>query len=160
MSKSKKNFDVYKPEEKKVTVDDLKKILDTQVAGIIATLDVQIRQDSRFDTLLALRESYHRFHFESPESEPDYNWASNMASEIRKMHEDIRDIVSEITLESLIEGEFVNPCDAMVEFDECSDWNDVLYQSIIFSAVKPYGQAISDLHDRMVDAKSKIGDDE
>lgn len=130
----------------------IEKIFDKQKKGMLATIDIQLKQDSRFDTLLAIRDSYRRFYSEDVVSLDE---AMAMAKDVKETHEAIKEIMEDMTLEQMTSEEFVNPCDALVDFDDPKSWDMVFKQSIIFSAVQPYGQSFDDLHSRMMDEVSK-----
>ena len=130
----------------------IEEIFDQQKKGMLATIDIQLKQDSRFDTLLAIRDSYRRFYAEDVVSLDE---AMAMAKEVKETHEAIKEIMENMTLEQITAEEFVNPCDALVDFEDPKSWDKVLKQSIIFSAVQPYGQSFDDLHGRMMEEAAK-----
>lgn len=132
-------------------------IFETQRKGMLATLEVQLSQDKRFDTYLAVRESHHRFHFEAPETSISFEDAAKIIDEIYGIHVKIKEIVDSMTLEQFTAEDFVNPADALVEFGDVTDWNEVFHQSLLFSAVQPYGQSFDDLRGRMLEEVAKRG---
>lgn len=136
----------------KKNLPPIEDVFETQRKGMLATIDIQIKQDSRFDTLLAIRESSRRFYNEDVMSIGE---AMAMASEVKKMHETIRKIMETMTIEQMSAEDFTNPCDALVDFDDPKDWDSVFKQSLIFSAVQPYGQSFDDLHGRMLEEVAK-----
>ena len=133
----------------------IEEIFDKQKQGMLATIDIQLKQDSRFDTLLAIRDSYRRFYAEDGGCRDE---AMAMAKEVKETHEAIKEIMENMTLEQMTAEKFVNPCDALVDFEDPKSWDKVLKQSIIFAAVQPYGQSFDDLHGRMMDEVSKRGE--
>ena len=129
----------------------MEEMFETQRQGILATLEVQLNQDLRFDTLMGIREAWHQFHFDAPATEgPSFDYVRNIASDIKVIHERIRDAVLSMTLEQFSSEDWVNPADEYVEFDETKDWEDVFYQSMIFSGVQPYGRSFDDVRSRVM----------
>lgn len=129
----------------------MEEMFETQRQGMLATLDVQIRQDLRFDTLTGIREAWHQFHFDAPATEgPSYDYVRNIAWDIRETHEKLRDEVLSMTLEQFSAEEWVNPADKYVDFDDPKDWEDVFYQSMVFSGVQPYGRSFDDIRSRVM----------
>ena len=129
----------------------LEKVFETQREGILATLEVQIRQDLRFDTLMGIREAWHQFHFDAPATEgPSFDYVRNIAMDILVIHEKIKDEVLSMTLEQFSSEDWENPADKYVEFEATKDWEDVFYQSMIFSGVQPYGRSFDDVRSRVM----------
>lgn len=139
---------------KKPKLPPIEKVFETQKKGMLATIEVQIKQDSRFDTLMAIKQSYDRF-FQSDHDSIDLNNARAIAGTVMKLHEKIKAIIEKIELDAVTAEDFTNPCDALVDFDEPKDWRGVFEQSVLFSAVQPYGQAFDDLHGRMMEEVAK-----
>lgn len=131
--------------------ESIEEMFETQRQGILVTLDVQLRQDLRFDTLMGIREAWQRFHFDRlPEEAPDFNYVRNIAIDVRDAHLKIKEAAEGMTLEQFSSEDWVNPADELVEFDEPKEWEDVFYQSVIFSGVMPYGQSFDDVHSRVM----------
>lgn len=130
----------------------IEEIFDKQKQGMLATIDIQLKQDSRFDTLIAIRESNRRFYGDDSLS---LSGAIAIAAEIKDIHEEIKKIMENMTIEQMIAEEFVNPCDALVNFEDPKSWDKVFKQSLIFSAVQPYGQSFDDLRSRMMEEAAK-----
>lgn len=131
--------------------ETMEQMFEAQRQGILATLEVQLKQDLRFDTLLGIREAWQRFHFDrQPEEAPDFDYVRNIANDVREAHLKIQDAVYSMTLEQFSSEDWVNPADALVEFDEPKEWEDVFYQSVIFSGVMPYGQSFDDVRSRVM----------
>lgn len=129
----------------------MEEMFETQRQGILATLDVQLNQDLRFDTLMGIREAWHQFHFDAPATEgPSFDYVRNIASDIKEIHESIKADVESMTLEQFGAEDWVNPADKYVEFGETKDWEDVFYQSMIFSGVQPYGRSFDDVRSRVM----------
>lgn len=139
---------------KKPKLPPIEKVFETQKKGMLATIEVQIKQDSRFDTLMAMRQSYERFYSVDDET-ITIDRAKDLANSVRMQHQKIREIIESMTLEQMTAEDFTNPCDALVDFDEPENWLDVFKQSIFFSAIQPYGQAFDDLHGRMMEEVAK-----
>lgn len=133
----------------------LEKMFETARSGMLATLEVQLNQDDRFDTLYAIRESYHRFYFDHPEEAPSFDYAKSCAEEIKKVHQQIVDKVLSMTLDEFKSEEFTNPADELVKFDDPDDWEDVFFQSLLFSAVQPYGENFDTIHGRVMEEVAK-----
>lgn len=127
-------------------------VFENQRKGMLATIDIQIKQDSRFDTLLAIRESSRHFYEDDTMS---IHEAIAMAAEIKKTHEAIKEIMETMTIGQMTTEDFVNPCDVLVDFEDPKCWDSVFKQSLIFSAVQPYGQSFDDLHGRMLEEAAK-----
>lgn len=130
----------------------IEEIFDNQKKGMLATIDIQLKQDSRFDTLLAIRDSCRRFYADDVVSLDE---AKDLANSVKMQHQKIREIIESMTIEQITAEEFVNPCDALVDFEDPKSWDDVFKQSVFFSAVQPYGQSFDDLHGRMMDEVNK-----
>ena len=136
----------------KKNLPPIEDVFEIQRKGMLATIDIQIKQDSRFDTLLSIRESNRRFYNDDSLS---IAGAIAMAAEIKGIHEEIKKIMETMTIGQMTTEEFENPCDKLVTFDDPKSWDAVFKQSIIFSAVQPYGQAFDDLHGRMLEEVAK-----
>lgn len=151
---TKKSAAKFEVAGKKPTLPPIEDVFETQKKGLLATIDVQIKQDSRFDTLMAMRQSYERF-FSIDEDTITINEAKELAGRVTMQHKKVRDIIESMTLEQMTAEDFTNPCDALVDFDEPKNWRDVFEQSVFFSAIQPYGQAFDDLHGRMMEEVAK-----
>ena len=149
-----KSASKFKVADKKEALPPIEDVFEVQRKGMLATIDIQIRQDSRFDTLLAIRDSYRRFYGDDIVSLDE---AMAMAKDVKETHEAIKEIMENMTLEQMTAEDFVNPCDVLVNFEDPKCWDSVFKQSLIFSAVQPYGQSFDDLHGRMMDEVSKRG---
>lgn len=128
-------------------------VFANQKKGMLATIEIQIKQDLRFDTMMSVRETYLRFYRDQDEMDLDY--ASRMCHRIEETHRTIRCKINDLELEDIVSEKFTNPCDTLVDFRAPENWKDVFEQSIMFSAVQPYGQAFDDLHARMMEEVSK-----
>lgn len=138
---------------KKPTLPPIEDVFENQKKGMLATIEVQIKQDSRFDTLMAIKQSCDRF-FPNADS-LDLNNAKAIAVQVKLQHKKIKAIIEELELDAVTSEDFVNPCDSLVDFEEPKDWRDVFEQSVFFSAIQPYGQAFDDLHGRMMEEVAK-----
>ena len=86
-------------EGKRKDQETLEKMFETQRQGILATLEVQLNQDLRFDTLMGIREAWQRFHFDrAPEEAPSFEYVRNIANDVREAHLKIQDVVNGMTL--------------------------------------------------------------
>lgn len=150
---TKKSAAKYAIADKKRELPPIEDIFENQKKGMLATIEVQIRQDSRFDTLMAIKQSYDRF-FQDDVS-INLNNARDIAERVKLQHEKVKAIIEELELDAVTAEEFVNPCDPLVDFDEPKNWRDVFEQSVFFSAIQPYGQAFDDLHGRMMEEVAK-----
>lgn len=129
---------------------------ENQRKATLATLDVQLKQDERFDTLMGIREAWHAFHFDAPATEgPSFDYVRNIASDVKEIHERIVSIVENMTVEDFKGEKWANPADQFVDFDEPKDWEDVFYQSMIFSGVQPYGRTFDDIRSRVMEEEGK-----
>lgn len=138
---------------KKPELPPIEDVFEKQKKGMLATIDIQIKQDSRFDTLMAIKQSYDRF-FQDADG-IDLNNARAIAEQVKLQHKKIKMIIEELELDAVTAEDFVNPCDSLVDFEEPKDWRDVFEQSVFFSAIQPYGQAFDDLHGRMMEEVAK-----
>lgn len=150
---TKKSAAKYEIADRKCELPPIEDVFENQKKGMLATIEVQIRQDSRFDTLMAIKQSYDRF-FQDDVS-IDLNNARAIAVQVKLQHEKVKAIIEELELDAVTAEDFVNPCDSLVDFNEPKDWRDVFEQSVFFSAIQPYGQAFDDLHGRMMEEVSK-----
>jgi len=131
--------------------ETLEKMFETQRQGILATLEVQLNQDLRFDTLMGIREAWHQFYFDASATEgPSLDYVRGIASDIKDIHEKIKDDVLSMTLEQFGSEDWENPADRYVEFGDVRDWEDAFYQSMIFSGVQPYGRSFDDVRSRVM----------
>ena len=150
----KKSASKMKLVDGKTELPPIEEVFETQRKGMLATIDIQIKQDSRFDTLMALRQSYERF-FNYDEITILFRDAKDLADSVKMQHQKIREFIESMTLEQMTAEDFTTPCDALVDFEEPENWRDVFEQSVFFSAIQPYGQAFDDLHGRMMDEVSR-----
>lgn len=131
--------------------ESMEEMFETQRQGILATLDVQLRQDLRFDTLMGIREAWHQFYFDAPATEaPSLDYVRSIAADIKGIHERIKDDVLSMTLDQFASEGWENPADKYVGFDDTKDWEDVFYQSMVFSGVQPYGRSFDDIRSRVM----------
>ena len=131
--------------------ESLEKMFETQRQGILATLEVQLNQDLRFDTLMGIREAWHQFYFDAPATEgPSLDYVRSIATDVKGIHEKIKDDVLSMTLEQFSSEDWENPADKYVEFGEVEDWEAAFYQSMIFSGVQPYGCSFDDVRARVM----------
>lgn len=151
---TKKSAAKFEIADRKRELPPIEDVFEKQKKGMISTIEIQIRQDSRFDTLMAIKQSYDRF-FTSDHDGIDLNSARAIAGAVMKLHEKIKEIIEKVELDAMTAEDFTNPCDALVDFDEPKDWRGVFEQSVLFSAVQPYGQAFDDLHGRMMEEAAK-----
>lgn len=136
----------------KASIEDM---FENARKSLRSTLEMNVRQDERFDTLYSIRETYHRFYFDHPTEAPTFEFACNIAQDVKEIHEKLIEIVDKMTLDQFKEEKFDNPANALVEFDAPEDWEDVFYQSIIFAAVQPYGEQFDTLHGRVMEEVAK-----
>lgn len=148
----KKSVAKFTPVKGGKDLPSIEEIFENQKKGMLATIDIQLKQDSRFDTLLAIRDSCRRFYAEDVVSLDE---AKELANSVKMQHQKVREFIESMTLEQVTAEEFVNPCDALVDFDDPKSWDDVFKQSLFFSAVQPYGQSFDDLHGRMMEEVAK-----
>lgn len=133
----------------------LEKMLEDARVTMSTQIKIQVRQDSRFDTLMAIREAWRRFHYDRPDEHAEIAYAIDMASKVRDLHELVGKAVEAMTVEYMTAEEWDNPCDELVEFDDPESWSDVLDQSILFSAIQPYGQHFDDVREQLMNAKEQ-----
>ena len=114
-----KSASKFKVADRKETLPPIEDVFEVQRKGMLATIDIQIKQDSRFDTLLAIRDSYRRFYADDVVSLDE---AMAMAKDVKETHEAIKEIMENMTLEQMTAEEFVNPCDALVDFEDPKSW--------------------------------------
>ena len=133
----------------------LEKMLEDARVTMRAQIKIQVKQDSRFDTLMAIREAYHRFWFDHPEEAPDFDFVKNMAAQVKEMHELVGKAVDAMTIEYMTAEDWENPCDDLVDFDTPKEWQDVFHQSVLFSAIQPYGQHFDDVREQLMNAKAQ-----
>lgn len=150
---TKKSASQFKIADGKRELPPIEDVFENQKKGMVATIEVQIKQDSRFDTMMAVRETFLRFYRD--ENEMTLGYAKKLCAKIKKAHESIMAKVKGLTLEQATSEDWTNPCDKLVDFDDPHEWSEVFEQSIIFSAVQPYGQAFDDLHGRMMEEVAK-----
>lgn len=150
---TKKSASQFKIADKPAQPKPIEDVFENQKKGMLATIEVQIKQDSRFDTMMAVRETYLRFYRD--EDEMTLGYAKKLCAKVKKVHEAIKAEAERLTLEQATSEDWVNPCDRLVDFDDPHEWSEVFEQSIIFSAAQPYGQAFDDLHARMMEEAAK-----
>ena len=150
---TKKSASQFKIADKPAQPKPIEDVFENQKKGMIATIEVQIKQDSRFDTMMAVRETYLRFY--RTEDEMTLGYAKKLCAKVKKVHEAIKAEAERLTLEQATSEDWANPCDWLVDFDDPHEWSEVFEQSIIFSAIQPYGQAFDDLHARMMEEAAK-----
>lgn len=150
---TKKSAAKFEIADRKRELPPIEDVFQNQKKGMLSTIEVQIRQDSRFDTLMAIKQSYDRFFQDADGIGLDD--ARNIAGQVELQHEKIKAIIEEMELDAMTAEDFTNPCDALVDFEEPKDWRDVFEQSVFFSAIQPYGQAFDDLHGRMMEEAAK-----
>lgn len=156
MTTNKKSAASMKVVEGDKSKADVEKAFENQRTATLSTLEVQLQQDTRFDTLMGIREAWHAFHFDAPATEgPSFDYVRNIASDIKGVHEEIKKIAETMTLEQFSGAEWVNPADQFVSFPDPEDWEDVFYQSMIFSGVQPYGRTFDDIRSRVMEGEAK-----
>lgn len=136
----------------KASIEDM---FENARKSLRSTLEMNVRQDERFDTLYSIRETCHRFYFDRPTEAPAFEFACDIAQDVKETHEKLIEIVDKMTLDQFKEEQFDNPANALVEFRVPEDWEDVLYQSIVFAAVQPYGEQFDTIHGRIMEEVAK-----
>lgn len=156
---TKKSASQMKLMDGKKKLPPIEDVLATQREGMLATIELQIKQDLRFDTLMAIKQSYDRF-LTDGESGVDLTLGQvkKLAERVKMQHESVKKLIEDMTIDQITSEDFVNPCDSLVDFVDPESWRDVFEQSVFFSAVQPYGQAFDDLHARMMEEASKRED--
>lgn len=135
-------------------VEQLQKILDDAKLTIDKSISIQIDQTMRFDSLLAIHDSFIRFGFE----ECHINHARSVALRMKYVLADIQAVVADLGLDAMAAKEYVNPIDRFVpETEEDDEWDEVLTDALVFSAIRPWGENLDNVHQQLVTKAYEIG---
>lgn len=135
-------------------VERLQKILDDAKLTIDKSISIQIDQTMRFDNLLAIHDSFIRFGFESC----DIDKARSIASRMKCVLADIQVVIAGLDLDTAAAKEYVNPIDRFVpETDEDDDWEEILADALVFSAIRPWGENLDNVHQQLIAKAYEIG---
>ena len=91
-------------------VEQLQKILDDAKLAIDKSISIQIDQTMRFDSLLAIHDSFIRFGFE----ECHINHARSVALRMKYVLADIQAVIADLSLDAMAAKEYTNPIDRFV----------------------------------------------
>lgn len=135
-------------------VEQLQKILDDAKLAIDKSISIQIDQTMRFDNLLAIHDSFIRFGFESCSIDK----ARSVADRMKHVLADIQVVVAELGLDAMAAKEYANPIDAYVpETEDDDDWEEVLADALVFSAIRPWGENLDNIHQQLITKAYEIG---
>lgn len=135
-------------------VEQLQKILDDAKLTIDKSIAIQIDQTMRFDNLLAIHDSFIRFGFD----ECRIDKARSVAARMKVVLADIQVVVAELDLDIMAAKEYVNPIDRFVpETEEDDEWDEVLTDALVFSAIRPWGENLDNVHQRLIAKAYEIG---
>lgn len=155
-----KSASKFKVAPRKMTREEMEKKLSEEFEQIrtviLDNMKIHIDQCERFDNLLAIHDSYVRFGFEAV----TVPTAAGVATDMKALLVKVRDRVSKIALEEMLDRDFENPLDEFVPKTDVSDgteWIDILNDAIMFSAIKPWGSEIDNAHGKMVQSAYEIG---
>ena len=134
--------------------EQLQKILDDAKLAIDKSISIQIEQTMRFDNLLAIHDSFIRFGFD----ECRIDKARSVANRMRHVLADIQVVVAGLGLDAMAAKEYVNPIDGYVPKTEEDDgWEEVLADALVFSAIRPWGENLDNLHQQLITKAYEIG---
>lgn len=135
-------------------VERLQKILDDAKLAIDKSISIQIDQAMRFDNLLAIHDSFIRFGFE----EYHIDRARLVALTMKDVLADIQAVVADLGLDEMVVKEYTNPIDRFVpETEEDDEWDEVLADALVFSAIRPWGENLDNVHQQLVAKAYEIG---
>lgn len=134
--------------------EQLQKILDDAKLAIDKSIYIQIEQAMRFDSLLAIHDSFIRFGFESC----SIIKARSVAGRMKDILADIQAVVAELTLDAMAAKDYANPIDSFVpETDEDDGWEEILEDALVFSAIRPWGENLDNVHQQLITKAYEIG---
>lgn len=157
-SKSAAKFKPVESKPKKMTREqmreELEKLVDNAKQSITYSIGIQIDQCERFDNLLAIHDSFARFHGDGYKLELDEafriaEWMSNLLKQVK-------DAVCDLTFDSIIE-DGSNPIDKLIPETGTSDWDSVLVAAILFSAIRPWGEQLDSLRQQVMMRAHELG---
>ena len=135
-------------------VEQLQKILDDAKLAIDKSISIQIDQTMRFDSLLAIHDSFIRFGFE----ECHIDKARRVALRMKYVLADIQAVVADLGLDAMAAKEYTNPIDRFVpETEEDDEWDEVLTDALVFSAIRPWGENLDNVHQQLITKAYEIG---
>lgn len=138
-------------EEEKAEV--MEKELATAKTAVLASLEIQINQCERFDSLLAIHDSYARFGIDGL----SIMKATEIAAKMKALLIEVRDIIEEISLVEMVVKDFTNPIDKFVPSERRGTWDEVLEDAMMFSAIRPWGEQMDTLHGQLLMKAEEIG---
>ena len=157
-SKSAAKLKVVDRQTKKMTKDQMRGELEKLVSNAKETMaygiGIQVDQSTRFDSLLAIHDSFARFHGDG--CELDVETATKVAEDMRDLLGKVAHVVDGITLDSVIEGEG-NPIDGLIPETDASDWDYILVAAILFSAIRPWGEQLDSLRQQVMMRAHELG---
>ena len=135
-------------------VEQIQKILDDAKLAIDKSISIQIDQTLRFDSLLAIHDSFIRFGFDSC----DIDKARSVADRMKVVLADIQVVIAELDLDTMAAKEYANPIDEFVpETDETDGWEEILEDALVFSAIRPWGENLDNVHQQLITKAYEIG---
>lgn len=135
-------------------VGQLQKIMDDAKLAIDKSISIQIDQTMRFDNLLAIHDSFIRFGFD----ECRIGKARPIAARMKRVLVEIQAVVADLGLDAMAAKEYANPIDGYVpETGEDDGWEEILADALVFSAIRPWGESLDNLHQQLVTKAYEIG---
>lgn len=135
-------------------VGQLQKIMDDAKLAIDKSISIQIEQTMRFDNLLAIHDSFIRFGFDECRIEK----ARSVAARMKHVLADVQATVAGLGLDAMAAKEYANPIDGYVPETEKDDgWEEILADALVFSAIRPWGESLDNLHQQLVTKAYEIG---
>lgn len=131
----------------------MEKELATAKTAVLASLEIQINQCERFDSLLAIHDSYARFGIDGL----SIMNATEIAGKMKALLIEVRDIIEKISLVEMVVKDFTNPIDKFVPSERRGTWDEVLEDAMMFSAIRPWGEQMDTLHGQLLMKAEEIG---
>lgn len=131
----------------------MEKELATAKTAVLASLEIQINQCERFDSLLAIHDSYARFGIDGL----SIMKATEIAEKMKAILIEVRDIIEKISLIEMVVKDFTNPIDKFVPSERRGTWDEVLEDAMMFSAIRPWGEQMDTLHGQLLMKAEEIG---
>lgn len=133
-------------------------IFNKQKAGLIANLEIGMNGSRSWRTLLDIKSLYHSVTGEDLE---DFDKVLDAADKVRSMYQYTIDIVKSVTFNDMAlinvgDGDFKNPVNELVEFDDPKSWVDVFDQALMYQTASVAGGGIEQLRARLI---SEMDDD-
>lgn len=132
-------------------MNKLKDVFDNQKAGLIANLEIAMNGSRSWKVLIDIKGLYRSV---TGEDLDDFDRVLDAADKIRSMYGRTLDAVKGMSFDDMAlldgDGDFENPINEIIEFEDPESWIDVFEQALMYQAASVAGSGIEQIRARLV----------